>query len=367
MSPLQQITVSGSAAARGERHGREARDSIVRALGLYRALLEKKAIPWREALNTASGFVGPIENFDPDALIEIEAIAHASGCQLNEIVLLNARTELMYWYGQQRRERAEHDLDVDECTGVIVGPGASRDGRLLHAQNWDWMPEVARHTLVLRVRDHDGPNALHFVEAGQLARHGMNEAGIAVSAMGLHSDRDYGRLGVPSPVLRRKMVHSASLGETIAEVYDNDASFSHALFVSHAEGEAFAFESVPGGVHWLEPEDDLLVHANHFKSPDALRQITDMNLARCADSLHRDRRLRRLLQAGHGAIGWDELVEALADTAMAPDGILRAPSARRGGSTSATIYSLVMSPSERCAWVALQPWISRHYERISIE
>ena len=57
----------------------------------------------------------------------------------------------------------------------------------------------------------DGPDLLTFVEAGGLARAGLNAAGIAVTANYLESDRDYRELGVPLALLRRRFLESEHL------------------------------------------------------------------------------------------------------------------------------------------------------------
>lgn len=352
---MKLIDVTGTAAERGQSYGSAAQTEIKNALATYKVLFEIKGISWENAIRTAVKFRPFIEGFDADSMTEIEAIARGAKCDVNEIILLNARTELMYWYSAKSGV-AQAESHADECTGLIVRGSATRQGQVIHAQNWDWMPEVARHTIALRIRDYDGPNALHFVEAGQLARHGLNESGIAVSAMGLHSDRDYGRLGVPSPVLRRAMIHAKSMGDAIATLHDHDTSFSHAITLSHASGEAFCFETFPGGVVHLEPENDILVHANHFKSDRALTHVKDVNLVRCADSLHRDQRLRRLLTSNYGALDTATITAALADETHAPNSLCRAPASRMGGLSSATVYSLVMLPATGDAHITMSPW-----------
>lgn len=369
MTRLPEITVRGDASRRGLAYGEGAARQIAAALDTYRGFFARRGVRWADALSTAAAFRASIEDYAPDAAVEIEAIASGSGQSSESIVLLNARTEILFWRMREVSSPAAASVAAeagDECTGIILCPEASATGTLLHAQNWDWMPEVADHTVVLRILDHDGPNALHFVEAGQLARHGMNELGLAISAMGLHSDRDYGRLGVPSPVLRRRMIHSGSLGEALGLAYGAEPSFSHALAASHADGAAVILESAPGVTEWLMPEGGVLTHSNHFKSPVARLRLRDVNLARCPDSLTRDQRVRQVLGAAPGPIGRDRLEAALLDTAHRPGSVLRAPAARSGGLASATLYTLVMEPEKHRAWVALRPYEGARFEEYAI-
>ncbi|EKF18316.1 C45 family autoproteolytic acyltransferase/hydolase [Nitratireductor pacificus] len=364
MTRLPEITVRGGAAERGMAYGVAARGQIASALDTYRGFFKRRGVTWAEAMLTAAEFRAVIEAQSSDAAEEIEAIGKGSGQGADAITLLNARTEILYW--RMRKAEVLPADGADECSGVIVCPKRSLDGTLLHAQNWDWMPEAADHTVALRILDHDGPNALHFVEAGQLARHGMNAAGLAISAMGLHSDRDYGRLGLPSPVLRRQMIHSGSLGEAIGLVYGSDPSFSHALAASDADGAAVILESAPGLTEWLMPKDGVLTHTNHFKSDPARTKLVDINLARCPDSLVRDQRLMQLLATSPMPIDREAIQAALMDTAHCPGSLMRAPAARPGGLTSATLYSLIMEPALGRAWLALRPYQGTHFEEYKI-
>lgn len=364
---IPEITVRGSAAKRGHAYGKGVTPQIASALQSYRGYFATRGVDWADALATAADFRKCIEDYAPDSALEIEAIAMGSGQTPEAIVLLNARTEILFWRaGAGQQPPASFEFAADECTGIIVTPDASETGTLLHAQNWDWMPEAADHTVVLRVLDHDGPNALHFVEAGQLARHGLNELGLAVSAMGLHSDRDYGRLGVPSPILRQQMIHAGSIGEALGLVYRSQPSFSHALAVSHAQGEAVILESAPGVTEWLMPEAGVLTHSNHFKSVAARLQLRDVNLARCPDSLTRDQRAQHVLARAPGKIDHALLEAALLDTAHRPGSVLRAPSAREGGLLSATLYTLIMEPEKQRARVALRPYEGAVFEEYTI-
>ena len=56
-----------------------------------------------------------------------------------------------------------------------------------------------------------GPDILTFTEAGGLARHGFNAAGVAISANYLRSDRDFARPGIPLPFIRRRVLEQAHL------------------------------------------------------------------------------------------------------------------------------------------------------------
>ncbi|MCG7393389.1 C45 family peptidase [Microvirga sp. ACRRW] len=354
MTQIRCITIQGTPIERGLSYGHQAEDLIGKAVAHYQRDFAVKGVIWSEALNIAKRFIDIVQNYDPDLATELEGIARGSGQSAEAIMLLNARTEVLFWH-EKERGKAQSGT-AEECSSAVALPAATRDGVLIHAQNWDWMPGVADHTLAMRVRGQNNPDALHFVEAGQLARHGFNGAGITVTAMGLHSDKDYGRLGVPSPFIRRKVLESQTLAEAIGRVLQGGTSFSHALILSHGSGEALCLETTPDDAFWIEPEDGILVHTNHFKAPAALVKVREANLVRCPDSLTRDMRLRGSLHAACGRITVDDVKAAFADDWGHPYGVLRHPAPRPGGLTSATVYTLIMTPQKGKAWVALKPY-----------
>ncbi|HYE49891.1 MAG TPA: C45 family peptidase [Azospirillaceae bacterium] len=353
MSPFPLIDVAGGPEERGERYGRLAADRIALALDLYREEFARKGIGWAEAHALADRFLERIADYDPELTREMAAIAAGAGQTLSAVVLINARTELMFW-----KLRAPSPSGAgEECTSAIVLPEASRDGRLLHAQNWDWQPQCAETTVVLRIRGADGvPSILTCAEAGQLARHGLNAAGIAITANGLHSDQDYGRFGIPNPLIRRRMLASTSLARAMFVLNNAPRAFSHHLGISHADGEAFGIEATPDDLFVLEPRDGLLVHANHFVSPVAQLKVRDLNIARTPETLYRQGRVEKSLRAARGGVDMDALKAALADRWGSPDAVCRSPAERPGGMVSATVYTLVMDAGAGRLWLAPRPY-----------
>ncbi len=367
---LPLITISGTPAERGESYGRQAAPLIRRAITMYRQEFARKGIVWDEALRLARRFMPSIEEYDPAIATEICAIGKGAGETAEAIVVLNARTELAFWNERERKERglaaAPVMAEADECTSAIALPGATRDDDVIHAQNWDWHPECADHSLAVRIRSGDMPDSLNFMEAGQLARHGFNADGIAITAMGLHSSIDYGRAGIPNPLIRRKMLACDTLSRAVGVLYNSARSFSHNIMVSHAAGEALGFETTPDAVYWIEPEQGLLVHANHFKSPQALAQVTDINIARCPDTLLRDARVRKHLERERGNITAETFRAAFADTFGKPNSVLRHPAPRPGGMISGTLYTLIMDAAKRRAWLAPKPYEGVSYTEYAL-
>ena len=172
---------------------------VARSAQLYGGTLDELGLDAATKSRLIRTFAREIEAFGGHYLEEMHGIAEGSGVSFDDVVMINARTEIV---AQARRDRDRPATEAGElddgCTAVLVMPERSADSRLLHAQNWDWRAECAETAIVLRVEREDGPDFLTFVEAGGLARSGLNAAGISITANYLESDRDYQAPGVRS-------------------------------------------------------------------------------------------------------------------------------------------------------------------------
>ena len=351
------VHVAGKPYERGVSHGCQAGEQIARGLDIYKDAFYNAGIGWEQAMNFAKQFSQQVRLYDNDMYTEIEGIAKGSEQAVEAIVALNARTEIVFWRDNEQHQRRNHLPPMqEECTAALALPAATADGHVLHGQNWDWNPRCADACIVLRIDNIDGPDILTFIEAGQLARHGMNSDGIALTVNGLQCDRDCGHVGVPNPLLRRRILQSTNFAGAIGTVLDADISFSHNLMLSHASGSAVTFETTPDSAFWLQPENGILVHANHFKCPIARAKLIDIGLQRCPESIYRDQRMQEYLHADIGKISIDTFKAGFADRFGAPDAILRTPKARPGGNLSGTVATLIMDTTAHTMWLAPSPY-----------
>lgn len=134
MFPL--IEVSGSARERGQQHGLKARLRTERSIATYARLFAYCGIDWQRARHLGAAYRGVIGDLDADLLSEIEGIASGSGRSVDEILALDARTEILppSYPGEPRAERSRIAAanaqdgvpDLGECTAVAVKPARTR-------------------------------------------------------------------------------------------------------------------------------------------------------------------------------------------------------------------------------------------------
>lgn len=360
--PFPFVSVSGSPHERGVQYGKAVPERIRRSISLYAGTLDELGLDAAQKARLIGGFADQVAAFGAHYLEEMRGIADGAGVSLDEIILVNARTEVVAQARRAANRPEAEDDAVDGCTGAIILPGRSATGRLIHGMNWDWRAECAETAIVLRVSRDDGPDFLTFVEAGGLARCGLNAAGIAITANYLESERDYREIGVPLALIRRKVLEQAHFAQAVRAVAATPKACSNNMMLSTAEGFGIDFECAPDEVFPLYPENGLIVHANHWVSPVALAKLKDAGLL--GDSFYRDWRVKQLL--GEGKVGPEHLKAALFDSFAAPFAVCRPVLSNKAGDLSATVAMIIMDPATGTMDVAPLPAHCQEFTRYSL-
>ncbi len=364
------VEVSGPPGQRGREYGEQASVQIKRGIDHYSRQIEGLRLSKVELKELIDAYLPTIANFDQTYIEEFKGIAEGAQVAFEDIVLLNARTEVLKLARRpdlKQRIKASIDASPDGCTAIVVLPKASRTGALIHAHNWDWKHDSAEASVILRIIRDDGPDILTFTEAGALARFGINSAGISLSANYLECDRDYSQVGVPLALIRRKILEQKYLALAMRAAHITPKSGSNNLVISHADGMALDFECAPNESFTLAPVDGLIVHANHWQSLAALSKLKDTGIDASPCSLYRDLRARELLTPHIGAITTDIVKQVLADEFQTPWSICRPPRANSFNDQTATVATLVMNPASGTMEVAMLPALGQYYAGYSIK
>lgn len=367
VEPFPLIEISGPPHERGRQYGQKAASRIKKGTTHYFAQLKELSLDAKGVAELVRDYLPVIEGFDPSYIEEMRGIAEGADIPFEDVVLLNARTEIIKLANPAIRARLKTPEDPDGCTGVVVMPQATASGRLIHAQNWDWKRECAETAVVLKVRRDDGPDLMTFTEAGALGRCGFNAVGIAITANYLESDRDYRQVGVPLALIRRKVLENEHLALAMRAVYCTKKSAANNMIVSHREGVAIDFECAPDETFQVHPQNGLLVHANHFVSPVALGKLKDTGIFNTPDSLYRDVRVRDLLQPHIGKITFDSVKNALFDEFAYPWSVCRPPRRNLSNNLSATVAMILMEPAGGLMQVAPLPALNREFTTYRLE
>jgi len=366
-SPFPLYEITGAPLERGRSYGEQAKRRIERSIEHYSEQAARLKLAPAELDKIIHGYIPVVRKFDENYLAEMEGIAQGAGVRLEDIFLLNARTEVMKLaVSPDLRARLLGETN-DGCTSVKVTRAATQDGELIHAQNWDWKEECSETGVVLRILREDGPDLLTFTEAGMLARSGFNSAGISITGNNLESDRDYRQVGVPLPLIRRKALESTYVAHAMHAVYATPKTGSNNMAVAHAGGVIINFECAPDETFPLHPQDGLLVHANHWLSPVALAKLKDTGIAFSPCTLYREQRVRELLAPKVGGITVEDVKQALLDDYQSPWSVCRPPRGDFGRHTrSATVSTVIMQPAHGRMEVANLPALDPTFTRYEL-
>lgn len=365
LEPFPLIAVSGPPRERGRQYGKAAAARVKRSARIYLDQLHRLLPGERDIDDLIAAVLPRVEAFAPDYVEEMRGIAEGAGLPFGHVLLINARTEIISL--AQRRSQPVSEGPVEGCTGAVILPARSVNGRLIHGQNWDWRAECAETAVVLRVAGEGGrPDLLTFTEAGGLARSGFNSAGVAITANYLESDRDYRQEGVPLALIRRKVLEQQHVALAMRAIAITPKSCSNNMIVSQAGGWAMNFECAPDETFAIYPEKDLIVHANHWQSPVALSKLKDTGIAEVPESFYRDWRVRRHLDARGTAITLDDLKEALFDDYGSPYAVCRPRGRAEHDRLSATVAMIIMEPESGFMEIAPLPAENRVFTRYAL-
>jgi isopenicillin-N N-acyltransferase-like protein len=368
--PCRLIDLAGSPHDRGVQYGQQAAQEIARSVGHYGVQAKALGLDQHRLAQLVREYLPVLETFDHRQIEEMRGIAAGAAVSFEQIVLVNARTELLQFVRRPALLESLQVRETDGCTGAVVRPEATRDKRLIHAHNWDWKYESAESCVILRIRNEDGPDILTFTEAGALARFGFNACGICITANGLDCDRDYRRAGVPLALIRRKVLEQAHLALALRIAYCTPKSGSNNIIISHAaSGLVYDFECAPDETFMVEPQKGVLVHANHWLSPIALTKLQERGLADAPSSFYREVRAREALTAKAGDVTVDDVMAVMLDDFETPWSICYPPrpSSPTDPSVYATVATLVMRPILGEMRVAMLPALDKRFTHYTLE
>ena len=342
--PFPVINIQGDAHECGLQHGQHAAERVARTIDFYLGVFGRHSrLTLDEVRERARGFLQQIEAIDAAIVAELRGIAAGAKQQIEDIVAVNCRTELMY--GASRGSRA-----ATECTTIVALPSATGGKGVIVGKNWDWRSPALESVVVLRVRQTGKPALSLIVEAGMVGRDGFNEHGVMVCGNMLTSSADKGKVGVPIPILRRRILNSRHYYEAIDILTRSARGASGNYVIAHRDGVAIDFETTPDSVYPVYPERGLLTHANHFQS--VVAQAQGVGNSYNGDSLYRDFRARELLEPKIGSITVEDVKSVLRDEFGSPRAICRAPHEYPGQGPTMTIASLVFDLQNEVMHVA---------------
>lgn len=349
--------IGGDARTRGAQCGELAREHIAVSVQSYRRLFQYYAgQEWGEVLGKAANFVPAVEAYDTEIMEEIRGIAEGSGRSVEEIMAINVRTELMYGVSPP----------PTECTAIVALPFATADGHVLVGQNWDWHPSQKEAFIILKVRQEGRPNVVILTEAGLVGKMGMTASGLGLCVTLLVCDQDRCAWKVPMHILLRGMASAETMGDAIAAVSNADRSSSANFVIAHEAGEAIDLEAAPDDYDYVDPEDGVLIHTNHFTSQRL--PVKDRQKAEAPNTLIRMQRAEKVVRPRIGEITVETFKEAFRDHFNYPESVCRHPDPRDDEPLHReSVASVIMDLTEKRMLVSCGPPCANPYKEYSFK
>jgi isopenicillin-N N-acyltransferase-like protein len=292
---------------------------------------------------------------------EIRGIAEGARAELADVMAINTRTEIMF---AAKAAHAGGDLPP-ECSAFAALPEATADGGTLMGQNWDWLLHSVDTCVVLEASQDGAPDFVTVVEAGLLAKAGMNSSGLGLCTNALVCGADRGEPGIPYHVVLRAILDAETMSDALTSMQRGVRSSSATYLIGHTDGLAVTIEGVPGNhtqLHLRFGEDGVLLHTNHFLADiGAARDISPWAFP---DSPFRLDRMRRIVgDATAVSVGLAQRL--LADHANYPNAICCHPDTRSEAAEQwATVASLIMELDARVLHLASGRPCSAPYARL---
>jgi isopenicillin-N N-acyltransferase-like protein len=385
MTSTQHVRVEGTSYQRGRQYGTQAGARVRLSVQAYQqAFAHYAGWDWPTVRREAARFEAPIGKFRPAYLEEMRGIADGAGLDLTDVLAINVRTEVMYSAKARHAPRAEPSTAKPspaklstakhtpaECSAFAYVPAPGQPGSTILGQNWDWLLHAAQTLVVLEVRRDDGPDFVTVVEAGLLAKTGLNAVGLGLVTNALVTEADTGEPGLPYHVLLRAVLDCGTVTEALKVLQAGPRSSSANYLIAHASGAALDIEAAPGDftrLYPLFPEGGLLLHTNHFLASRI--DPVDLSLWAMPDSAVRLQRLRAAMTT-KAVIAkpptLDDFRALLADHADYPNSICAHPDpADHPREQGATIASVLMDLNTRHLWLAAGHPCQMPYELLDV-
>ena len=237
---LPRISIKGSPEELGFQHGDRLAEKINNTIEFYAKV---SGDSHEDILSKARYFKQKIKEYNYDYVREIEALSEGANINSLWIYALNSRTEIL-------------SISPNECTAIYF----QKTGIL--GQNWDWARALEDSIVLMEIEQPNDHKILTITEPGIIGKIGMNSSGLGVCLNILMIDKELN--GVPIHILLRSILDSKTIEEAKENVKKAGLGKASNILVANGEGECFNVEFAGDRAFYLTPENQILVHTNHF-------------------------------------------------------------------------------------------------------
>ncbi len=295
------------------------------------------------------------EFVSPDYRLEIYGLSRGYADPFPEIAPLFHR--LLNYHAAHDISHAVMDNPLVDCTSFAAWGGMTANGHLLVGRNLDFSPGkyFDEHKIVIQVKPDRGLGFLSVSWGGMAGVvSGINEARIAVTINAAQSSWKR-RTATPVSLVMREVMQQADTLEKAVEIIKKSRVFvSDCYLVADGKtGTAVVVEKTPGKCGVRQADDQYLVCANHFLSPELKDDAANLKYMAEGTTVVRYDRMKELVSKSSGKLTPRRAAEILRDREV-PGG------QRAGYGNAAAINSLIATHSVVIDVTQGIIWVSRH-------
>jgi len=284
------------------RCGREYGQSQTEAI---KAFLHMEMKPDAKRLRYAARCWEVLRRWEQPVVEFIRGMAKGTGLSVQELTLLLLHEE---------RGRAK------ACTAVGATGAATRDGRAIIGQNWDWNARLYPWSGLARIRSNAMPSVISYGYPGLWAGAGINESGMALvwtSATCLPKVKAID--GIPTYALIAGILGCRNCPEALALLRRTANAGCFIFILADTAGEVWVVEGLPGRTIPI-PCREAIARANHYESAAArqLSQIRGPFSGQACGSASRAKRMTALTRRYFGKIDGPAIERFLCDEVGRP-------------------------------------------------
>lgn len=359
---MKKLQLQGTAKEIGREHGSKGKQEVHHSLETYEKLFHGyQHITWSEAKERAKSHLTAIEKYDTDMIAEMEGIAAGAGVAFEDILALNARSEIAL-------TGYKGTAFSDGCTAMAITNPIISD--TIIGQNWDWKGSQKESLLLLDIKNQSNPDITMVTEGGIIGKIGYNSAGVGICFNALITDKKSNE--VPIHLGLRAVLNSRSLTEAVSKIKGGQMASAASFLIGYDEGNgngmAVNAEVSPFGIDYVGGDRGTLVHTNHICSEEVKKNLEDRNEFKFDDSALRKKRAEQLIQtsiANQELINEQSFKRWLSDEFNAPNSINhfeneRAPEHRR----METVFSIIINLSKRQAFLRVGNAVETDYDKV---
>ena len=237
------LELQGSTGEIGCQHGEALRDEIKLCLEIYQEVI---GTPFSKLGARAEAFRGVVGTNTPNLLAELDGIARGADVAAADIMLLNARSELM--------------SVADGCTAVYQPKISAL------AQTWDWMEALEDLFVVLKIERRDGHQIATVSEPGMLAKIGVNSAGLGCTLNFLYSPGEH--TGTPVHFLLRSVLDTSDMCSALNCIETRVPGQTGNIMIGTDQGVGTNIELAGMACSMHPLAEKPFVHTNHHLTKD---------------------------------------------------------------------------------------------------